>query len=905
MASSYTDLGTELMTTGENAGTWGTTTNTNLQIIEEAIRGYVAVGVASADATLSLTDGSTGDSIRNSVIAFTGALAGNRTITVPAVEKWWIMDNQTTEAYTLTVKASGQTGVTWGASDKGTKILYANGTDVIDTGITSAGAFDLDGGTLTLDADADTDITADTDDQIDIKVGGTDRVRITTGAIAPSSADGIALGTSALEFSDLFLADSSVIKFGADQDTTLTHTDGTGLTLNSTNKLCFYDTALYIHSSTDGQLDLVADTEIQIAATTIDINGAVALNGAITGATNITLSGELDAATLDISGNADIDGTTNLDAVDIDGAVQLDATLTIGANDQGYDVILYGDTASANVTWDTSADDLIFNGGAGLIVPDGQLTLGSTAVSSTAAELNLLDTASANSVVNSKAVIYGSSGELAGTLSTAAQTSVTSLGTLTALTVDDVAVNGKVVTMTGSTSDTAVFTAGTNGTLSIVTTDAAAAAANIQITADGTVDIDSAGVLTLDSGAAINIEPAAGSAILLDGTISVDAGVVTGATSITSTAFVGDITGDVTGNTSGTAATVTTAAQTNITSLGTLTALTVDNMVHNGDAITMTPSTSDTVTMTAATNGAFSLVTVDAAAAAANIQITADGTFEVDATTITLDSAGDINLDAAGNNITLKSGGTALLDFVNSSSDVVIKPMVDAKDIIFQQYDGTEVARIEDNATFNVSVAGKFAYAGTAVTSTAAELNKLDGVGTLSQAGKQTVWVPANAMTPTETNGCASITAVETQSGRPDMYVLDFDKDSDEHAQFTIAFPKQWNLGTVTFQAFWSGTANTGGVSWGLQGVACGDNDTIDVAYGTAIVVDDTEQGAVEEVNVSAESGAVTIAGSPADDQLCYFRIFRDVSDTNDNSSGDARLHGIKVLFTTDAANDD
>ena len=92
MASSYTDLGTELMTTGENAGTWGTTTNTNLQIIEEAIRGYVAVS-ANSDQTLSLTDGSTGDSIRNAVIAFTGTLSANRTITVPAVEKWWIMDN--------------------------------------------------------------------------------------------------------------------------------------------------------------------------------------------------------------------------------------------------------------------------------------------------------------------------------------------------------------------------------------------------------------------------------------------------------------------------------------------------------------------------------------------------------------------------------------------------------------------------------------------------------------------------------------------------------------------------------------------------------------------------------------------------------------------------------------------
>jgi cytoskeletal protein CcmA (bactofilin family) len=106
---------------------------------------------------------------------------------------------------------------------------------------------------------------------------------------------------------------------------------------------------------------------------------------------NVTLTGELDAATLDISGNADIDGTTNLDAVDIDGAVQLDATFTVGADDQGYDVKLFGDTASAYMLWDTSADDLILAGGAGLIVPEGQFTLGSTAVSSTASELNLLD----------------------------------------------------------------------------------------------------------------------------------------------------------------------------------------------------------------------------------------------------------------------------------------------------------------------------------------------------------------------------------------------------------------------------------------------------------------------------------------------------------------------------------
>ena len=170
--------------------------------------------------------------------------------------------------------------------------------------------------------------------------------------------------------------------------------------------------------------------------------------------------------------------------------------------------------------------------------------------------------------------------------------------------------------------------------------------------------------------------------------------------------------------------------------------------------------------------------------------------------------------------------------------------------------------------------------------------------------GKETMWIPASAMQGTVTNSCSALTTVETTSGRPDMVVLDFDKDSDEFAQFSVAFPKSWNEGTVTFQFFWSGIAATTGVTLGLQGVAVGDNDTIDVVYGTAVLVDDDAQGAVEEMLVSAESAAITIAGSPAVDQLCYFRMFRDVSATNDDMAGDCRLHGIKLFFTTDAAND-
>ena len=415
MASTYTDIGTELMTTGENAGNWGTKTNTNLKIIEEAVRGYVAIS-ANSDQTLSLTDGTIGDSIRNAVIAFTGTLSANRTITVPSAEKWWIMDNQTAGAYTLTVKVSGQTGITWGASDKGTKILYSNGTDIVDTNIGGGvGGHDLNGEELILDADADTSITSDTDDQIDIKIAGADDFQFTANTFtaqagstiaaqaltattvtasgivktddtteATSTTDGslqtdggLSVAKDAVFGDDVkLLSDSAVLSFGADSDTTLTHTDGTGLTLNSTNKLLFRDTGLYINSSTDGQLDLVADTEIQIAATTIDINGAVALNGAITGATNITLSGELDAATLDISGNADIDGTTNLDSVDIDGAVQIDGATTVGVDGTGLDVKFFGDTAGSFLLWDQSADALLLTDSTPIQIGDAQdLTL--------------------------------------------------------------------------------------------------------------------------------------------------------------------------------------------------------------------------------------------------------------------------------------------------------------------------------------------------------------------------------------------------------------------------------------------------------------------------------------------------------------------------------------------------
>ena len=169
-------------------------------------------------------------------------------------------------------------------------------------------------------------------------------------------------------------------------------------------------------------------------------------------------------------------------------------------------------------------------------------------------------------------------------------------------------------------------------------------------------------------------------------------------------------------------------------------------------------------------------------------------------------------------------------------------------------------------------------------------------------AGKETIYVPAAAMYPNSTNGCADLEQVELSNG-PELKCLDFDASSDENAQFTVCFPKSWNEGTVTFQAFWTVTGtNTGTVAWGLSGVSIADDASINTAFGTNVVATAKAfSGTSNDIIVSAESGAVTIANAAVDTQT-YFQIMRDVS--ADDQSGDARLLGIKLFFTTDAAND-
>ena len=567
------------------------------------------------------------------------------------------------------------------------------------------------------------------------------------------------------------------------------------LLVASTEKLQFRDTAIYINSSADGQLDLVADTEIQIAATTIDINGAVALNGAITGATNITLSGELDAATLDISGNADIDGTLEADAITINGTgigsiYQVLAgssdTVTTGALNSGSITSGFGtiDTGSSAITTtglisggSLDIDNVLINGTtightddtdlmtltSGVLTVAGEvdavsldisgnadidgtletdaLSIDGTTITSTAAEINILDgdnSASTVTIADADRIILNDNG-------TMKQVAVSALNTYTSSSIaaDDIGTGDAAITIATSSgnitvdaqaSDADIIFKGTDGGVDItaLTLDMSAAGAatfNNKIIAteldiSGNVDID--GTLEADAitvngtalaetisdtvGAMVGSNTETGISVtyedsdntldfvlgssqttissltnaslvigrdadndidfatdnniifraagadqikLQDGALVpvTDNDIDLGTSSlefkdaffdgtVTADAFAGPLTGDVTGNVSGTAATVTTAAQSNITSLGTLTTLTVDNVIVNGTTIGHTDDT-DLITLAdgiATVAGEISVTTLDiggtnVAATAAELNIM-DGNTSATSTTL-------------------------------------------------------------------------------------------------------------------------------------------------------------------------------------------------------------------------------------------------------------------------------
>ena len=731
------------------------------------------------------------------------------------------IDFKADNAARLTLSASALYPVTNNQIDLGTSSLEFK--DAFFDGTVTADAF---AGPLTGNVTGNASGTAAT-------VTGAAQTNITSlGTLTALTVDDVAVDGKVITMTGSS-SDTAVFTAGTNGTLSIVTTDAAAA---AANIQITADGTVDIDSAGVLTLDSGAAINIEPASgSAILLDGTISIDaGVVTGATSITSTAFVGDITGDVTGTADVatvattvtitdnESTNENNAViftaggDVDGGnlgLESDGNLTYNPSNGTLTATAFSGALTGNVTGtadvatvattvtitdNESTDEsnaIIFTAGGDVdggnigLESDGTLTYNPSTGVVTA-------TGFAGALTGN---VTGNASGTAATVTGAAQTNITSLGTLTALTVDDVAVNGKVITMTGSSSDTAVMTVAANGAFSLVTTDAAAAAANVQITADGTVDIDSAGVLTLDSGAAINIEPASGSAILLDGTISIDAGVVTGATSITSTAFVGDITGDVTGtadvatvattvtitdnestnennaviftaggdvdggnlglesdgnltynpssgtltatafsgaltgnvtgNASGTAATVTGAAQTNITSLGTLTALTVDDVAVNGKVITMTGSTDDTAVMTVATNGALTIETTDTAAAAANIQITADGTAELAGTTVTLDSAGAVVLDSATGIINIQDAGSTVLSITEGNSgDVTVKLETNAKDLVFTDNGDATNMKILDAAA-GINVPGEVQTTGIGYTDGDNALTIADGGG--------------------------------------------------------------------------------------------------------------------------------------------------------------------------------
>ena len=161
-------------------------------------------------------------------------------------------------------------------------------------------------------------------------------------------------------------------------------------------------------------------------------------------------------------------------------------------------------------------------------------------------------------------------------------------------------------------------------------------------------------------------------------------------------------------------------------------------------------------------------------------------------------------------------------------------------------------------------------------------------------------------MRPTVTGGCAVLDILEISSSQPNVSYLAFDASSDEAAEFSIAFPKSWNEGTVTAQFMWAHQATTTNfdVVWALQGLAISNDDAIGASYGAAQSVTDTG-GTTNDLYVTAETSAITIAGTPTVGDLCYFRVFRDADNGSDTLAVDAQLVGVKLIYTADSLKDD
>ena len=308
MATQYTSvLKLALPTQGELSGSWGNVVNDNITtMIEQAIAGLAVINTWSTNShTLTSANGTTSES-RCAMLSLTDSgsnLSGAASVICPALAKTYIVKNASGQAATLKTPSGSGIAIPNGK----TMLLFCDGTNVLEA---VNHVVTMSAGTLTI-----TGLTTFA------SLKGADATTVTgildEDNMASNSATKLVTQQSVKAYVDSQVGTvDTLAEILANGNTT----GGADIVASTDDKVQFRDAAIYINSSADGQLDIVADTEIQIAATTIDINGA------------INASGEIIAASLDISGDIDVDGTTNLDVVDIDGAVDMATTLAVAGN---------------------------------------------------------------------------------------------------------------------------------------------------------------------------------------------------------------------------------------------------------------------------------------------------------------------------------------------------------------------------------------------------------------------------------------------------------------------------------------------------------------------------------------------------------------------------------------------
>ena len=363
MASTFTDLGIEIMATGENAGTWGDKTNTNLTIVNTAVAGYVEQAVTNGGTlALTITDGAATATAQNAVIKLTGTITGNSIVTVPdSIEKTFIVTNGTSGAYTVQFKTVSGTGVTFSTTDKGTKFVYTDGTNINEISSSSSETL-TSSGDLTLDATTDIILDADGGD-VFFKDAGTTFGSATntsgnliiksgtTSALAFSGANVTAAGNLSvggdLDVTGSFdMSDANITNIGSIALDTITN-DGTDITLDSSGDIILdaggADIFLKDDGTTFGELTN-SSTDFVIKSTTSDKD--ILFKGNDGGAAITALTLDMSAA-----GKA----TFNSDVV-VSGDLTISGDdLVMGTNTSGHILVADGTNFNPVAVGDLSA----------------------------------------------------------------------------------------------------------------------------------------------------------------------------------------------------------------------------------------------------------------------------------------------------------------------------------------------------------------------------------------------------------------------------------------------------------------------------------------------------------------------------------------------------------------------